>query len=239
MGAAGIMESILSMYAVRDNTVLATRGYSEQGTTYPVSVCSEIRECNGSEFIKLLSGFGGSNAALLYRFVELDFVALNQGNAQLTELYRTHIGDWPKFYKMDTLSKAGFVATELLLKKVGERRADRNYQETIQDRDNYYPSPALFVYTLPNIVTGEIAIRNHWRGETSFYVLEGPDAAQMAFHLSCAFQDADTESILAGWVDSRMNDDFQVFMTLISREDAADTDWLAGQLQLMINNLNK
>ena len=191
----------------------------------------------------------------------LDFVALNQGNAQLTELYRTHIGDWPKFYKMDTLSKAGFVATELLLKKVGERRcsseefirsraivlfgstaslcADRNYQETIQDRDNYYPSPALFVYTLPNIVTGEIAIRNHWRGETSFYVLEGPDAAQMAFHLSCAFQDADTESILAGWVDSRMNDDFQVFVTLISREDASDTEWLAGQLQLMINNLNK
>ena len=192
---------------------------------------------------------------------ELDFVALNQGNAQLTELYRTHIGDWPKFYKMDTLSKAGFVATELLLKKVGERRcdseefirsraivlfgstaslcADRNYQETIQDKDNYYPSPALFVYTLPNIVTGEIAIRNHWRGETSFYVLEEPDASQMAFHLACAFQDADTESILAGWVDSRMNDDFQVFVTLISREDAADTGWLAGQLQLMINNLNK
>ena len=191
----------------------------------------------------------------------LDFVVLNQGNANLTDLYRTHIGDWPKFYKMDTLSKAGFVATELLLKKVGERRcdseefirsraivlfgstaslcADRNYQETIQDKDNYYPSPALFVYTLPNIVTGEIAIRNHWRGETSFYVLEGPDAAQMAFHLSCAFQDADTESILAGWVDSRMNDDFQVFVTLISREDAADTGWLAGQLQLMINNLNK
>ena len=191
----------------------------------------------------------------------LDFVVLNQGNANLTELYRTHIGDWPKFYKMDTLSKAGFVATELLLKKVGERRcdseefvrsraivlfgltaslcADRNYQETIQDKDNYYPSPALFVYTLPNIVTGEIAIRNHWRGETSFYVLEGPDAAQMAFHLSCAFQDADTESILAGWVDSRMNDDFQVFVTLVSREDAADTEWLAGQLQLMINNLNK
>lgn len=191
----------------------------------------------------------------------LDFVALNQGNAQLTELYRTHIGDWPKFYKMDTLSKAGFVATELLLRKLDEHRcdgeefirsraivlfgstaslcADRNYQETIQDKDNYYPSPALFVYTLPNIVTGEIAIRNHWRGETSFYVLEAPDAAQMAFHLTCAFQDADTESILAGWVDSRMNDDFQVFVTLISREDAADTEWLAGQLQLMINNLNK
>ena len=191
----------------------------------------------------------------------LEYVALNQGNANLTELYRTHIGDWPKFFKMDTLSKAGFVSTELLLKKMGERRcdseeyirsraivlfgstaslcADRNYQETIQDKDNYYPSPALFVYTLPNIVTGEIAIRNHWRGETSFYVLEEPDAAQMAFHLACAFQDSDTESILAGWVDSRNNDDFQVFVTLVSREDADDTEWLAGQLQLIINDLNR
>ena len=207
---------------------------------------------------------------------ELDFVVLNQGfvsvngrvleheasgNAMLAELYRNHIADWPKFFKMDTLSKAGFVATELLLKEINEHRcsseefvqsraivlfgstaslcADRNYQETIQEKDNYYPSPALFVYTLPNIVTGEIAIRNHWRGETSFYVLEEPDAAQMAFHLSCALQDNVTESILAGWVDSAQNDDFQAFMTLIGKEDAADTEWLAGQLQLMINNLNK
>ena len=207
---------------------------------------------------------------------ELDFVVLNQGfvsvncrvlehestgNALLSELYRNHIADWPKFFKMDTLSKAGFVATELLLKEIGVRRyeseeyiqgrsivlfgstaslcADRNYQETIQNKDNYYPSPALFVYTLPNIVTGEIAIRNHWRGESSFYVLETPDAVQMAFHLACAFQDSVTDSILAGWVDSSMNDDFQAFMTVISREDAADTAWLASQLEKMIDNLNK
>lgn len=206
----------------------------------------------------------------------LDCVVLNQGyacvngrvleheaagNALLAELYRNHIADWPKFFKMDTLSKAGFVASELLFKEIGDNRhegdefvqnraivlfgstaslcADRNYQETIQDKDNYYPSPALFVYTLPNIVTGEIAIRNHYRGETSFYVLEEPDAAQMAFHLSCAFQDGATDSILAGWVDSTQNDDFQSFMTLIQKEDAADAGWLAGQLQLMINNLNK
>ena len=183
------------------------------------------------------------------------------GNAMLAELYRSHIADWPKFFKMDTLSKAGFVASELLFKEMGEKRhegddyiqnhaiilfgstaslcADRNYQETIQDKENYYPSPALFVYTLPNIVTGEIAIRNHYRGETSFYVLEAPDAEQMAFHLCCAFQDDVTDSILAGWVDSKENDDFQAFMTLIDRKDALDTDWLAGQIQLMINNLNK
>ena len=206
----------------------------------------------------------------------LDFVVLNQGyvsvngreleheaagNALLTELYRNHIADWSKFFKMDTLSKAGFVASELLLKELGERRlegeefaqtraivlfgstaslcADRNYQETIQNRDNYYPSPALFVYTLPNIVTGEIAIRNHWRGESSFYVLEAPEADQMAFHLACAFQDQVTESILAGWVDSNMNDDFQALMTIIRKEDVSNTEWLASELNKMIDNLNK
>lgn len=66
MGAAGIMESILSMYAVQDGTVLATRGYAEQGVTYPVNVSSENRVTTGNRFIKLLSGFGGCNAALSY-----------------------------------------------------------------------------------------------------------------------------------------------------------------------------
>ena len=210
-------------------------------------------ERKGLDYVVLNQGYVSVNGRVLEHEAE--------GNALLSELYRSYIADWPKFFKMDTLSKAGFVASELLFKETVERRleadeftqsraivlfgstaslcADRNYQETIQDKDNYYPSPALFVYTLPNIVTGEIAIRNHWRGESSFYVLEAPDAAQMAFHLACAFQDSVTESILAGWVDSRNNDDFQVFMTLIRKEDAADTDWLAGQLQLIINDLNK
>ena len=209
-------------------------------------------ESRGLDFVVLNQGFVSVNGRVLEHEAE--------GNALLSELYRGHIGDWPKFFKMDTLSKAGFVATELLLKEITEPRcgseefirsraivlfgstaslcADRNYQETIQDKDNYYPSPALFVYTLPNIVTGEIAIRNHWRGESSFYVLETPDAEQMAFHLACAFQDNDTESILAGWVDSTMNDDFQAFMTVIRKEDVADADRLAAQLQLIINDLN-
>ena len=68
MGAAGIMESILSMYAVEDGTVLATRGYSEQGVTYPVNVSSLNRPAAGNRFIKLLSGFGGCNAALSYTY---------------------------------------------------------------------------------------------------------------------------------------------------------------------------
>ncbi len=67
MGAAGVMESIISMYAAQSGTILATRGYNECGTTYPVKVSSQHREGSGNSFIKLLSGFGGCNAALLFR----------------------------------------------------------------------------------------------------------------------------------------------------------------------------
>ncbi|MBO7459493.1 MAG: 3-oxoacyl-ACP synthase, partial [Bacteroidales bacterium] len=96
-----------------------------------------------------------------------------KGSALLTELYRNHIGDYPKFFKMDTLSKLGFIASELLLNIEGDRdfepredraviffnrsaslQADTHYQSTIQDPEHFFPSPAAFVYTLPNIVTG-------------------------------------------------------------------------------------
>ena len=182
-----------------------------------------------------------------------------RGAALLTEIYRSHVADWPKFFKMDTLSKVGFLATELLMKDLGVKRlngeeytsefaivlfgttaslcADINYQETIQSADNYYPSPALFVYTLPNIVTGEISIRNHYRGETSFYVLERFDAAQMAQHICNAFQDSVTGSVLTGLVDSTGNDDFECMATLVDREKASDVMRLAGQLEKIMNNL--
>src|SRR5688572_4494681 len=76
--------------------------------------------------------------------------------------------NYPKFFKMDNLSKLAFLAAELLLKdnkKGGEENntalvfanksssldTDVKHQNSIADVDNYYPSPAVFVYTLPNI----------------------------------------------------------------------------------------
>ena len=112
------------------------------------------------------------------------------GEKMLVELYRRYVGDYPKFFKMDTLCRLGFIAAELLLQQpevdesqlaaviLANRSAsiknDTDYLATISD-GQYYPSPALFVYTLPNIVTGEIAIRHHIQGETSFYILDSED----------------------------------------------------------------
>ena len=164
-----------------------------------------------------------------------------QGNALLTELYRAYVGDYPKFFKMDTLSKLGFVASEMLIKDEGQERfvpredhavvlfnktaslqADTNYQSTIQDPENFFPSPAAFVYTLPNIVTGEIAIRNKYYGETSFIVMESCDAHIMAQQLMNAFQDPMTQSILGGWLDCNDENHFEARLFLIEKQQFND-----------------
>jgi 3-oxoacyl-[acyl-carrier-protein] synthase-1 len=65
MGAAGILETILSMQAVDDNNILATKGYDTLGVTHPLVLYNQNQPTDKRVFIKLLSGFGGCNAALL------------------------------------------------------------------------------------------------------------------------------------------------------------------------------
>lgn len=158
------------------------------------------------------------------------FASIPNGT-DLTALYRSRVGDYPKFFKMDTACKLGFLLAEELADEPRfsprEDRAvlmfsthgclcnDRHYEETVQD----FPSPALFVYTLPNIITGEIAIRNKYAGETSAYVLERFDPAVFAALVEQAFQDEVTASALCGWVDCRADDDYTAFAFLVERDD--------------------
>ena len=147
-------------------------------------------------------------------------IRITPESGNLTALYKEHVGDYPKFYKMDPLAKLGFIATELLLKQVNEDHfieredraivlinksaslaADRKYEETIIEGENYFPSPADFVYTLPNIVTGEIAIRHHYHGETTFLVVEEKEETLLEELITQAFMDPVTTSVLGGWLE--------------------------------------
>lgn len=92
-----------------------------------------------------------------------------------------------KFYKMDNLSKLGYVAALKLLKdfefdcepqeialvlsnKSSSLDTDIRHQEGVYTLPIDEISPATFVYTLPNIVSGEIAIKHKIQGEVSFFV---------------------------------------------------------------------
>ena len=67
MGAAGILETILSMLALEEGIVLPTRGFETLGVSRPVCVSASEQPAKGNCFIKLLSGFGGVNGAILLR----------------------------------------------------------------------------------------------------------------------------------------------------------------------------
>lgn len=67
LGAAGLLETILSMRAVENGTVLPTRGFTSRGTSRPLDVSAEARTTEKRAFIKILSGFGGSNAGICWQ----------------------------------------------------------------------------------------------------------------------------------------------------------------------------
>ncbi|MCR5394008.1 MAG: 3-oxoacyl-ACP synthase [Bacteroidales bacterium] len=236
MGAAGILETIITLHSVCQGWIPATRGYAEEGTSHPVCVSGHKVPAQGRDVIKLLSGFGGCNAALRYSDQALDTPVRTIGPDALRTLcsvhlspaempegmtarYKAQVGDYPKFYKMDPLCKLGFLAAEELVRMAndgadhsedraivlftrnGSMADDQAYLETISSPDAYYPSPAVFVYTLPNIVTGELAIRHHYHCETSCYVLEEKDWSLIHNIIATTFQDRGVKSVLAGWLD--------------------------------------
>ncbi len=256
LGAAGILETILTMHAIDDHTIIGTRGFEELGVSGPIQVSAESQPTDRQNFIKLISGFGGCNAALLATkcphpdaqmresiltkthqvSITPDSVTIDgipqscqtSGKEMLTEFYKREVGDYPKFYKMDMLSRLGFIATELLLKREGKERftgdehravilfnhssslhADIHYLDSIKDPDDYFPSPSLFVYTLPNIVTGEIAIRNHYHAETSFYILAEEDEGLISQVQQASLCDPMTESMISGWLDYEDDTNFK------------------------------
>jgi len=66
LGAAGVIESIAGIYSMRHNLLFGTLGFHTPGVSHPIHVIREAREIRTDTFLKIASGFGGSNAALLF-----------------------------------------------------------------------------------------------------------------------------------------------------------------------------
>lgn len=138
----------------------------------------------------------------------------------LGELYKTVNLNYPKFFKMDKLCKLGVIASELLIRNSpgfadlpkneialvfannsSSLDSDRNHVRAIADKTNYFPSPSVFVYTLPNIVIGEIAIKHKITGENAFFISEVFDEDLMHAYSSILLKDRATSAVACGWVN--------------------------------------
>jgi 3-oxoacyl-[acyl-carrier-protein] synthase-1 len=66
LGAAGLIESIISIQSLKENLVIPTRGFENLGVTQPVNVCSTLYRSALNNCLKTASGFGGCNAAMVF-----------------------------------------------------------------------------------------------------------------------------------------------------------------------------
>ena len=138
----------------------------------------------------------------------------------LNNIYESQKVLYPKYFKMDDLSKLCFLTSEVLLKDSDARAiyrpnqigviisnssssisTDLAYFETIRDKDNFFPSPALFTYTLPNIMIAEICIRNNFRGENAFVVSDGCEFRFVSEYIRALFLTKSINACLFGWCD--------------------------------------
>lgn len=122
--------------------------------------------------------------------------------------------DYPKFYKMDALSKLAFLAAEYILRdedkdelalvlanKSGSLDTDLKHQESIQDVEHFYPRPATFVYTLSNICAGEICIRHGLQTENAFFIAEEFPRDTLFAYADYLLQSGKAKRVLCGWVE--------------------------------------
>lgn len=261
LGAAGVLETVITMRALDDGCILPCRGFAEIGVSGKVNISPDERSTDKRSFLKIISGFGGCNGAVLYSktaddkapehatasYETLHSVRISQsslqidgqsvpvqasGKALLTEIYKTHIADSPKFYKMDMLGRLVFAASQLLIGRMqgadlsntavvlfncnSSVLADRQHLATICRSDNFFPSPSVFVYTLPNIATGEVAIKNGCKAETSLYILDGRDEAAMKTVIDATVAATDADMMICGWADCSAEDCFEAQMEIIT-----------------------
>ncbi|GAB3420312.1 hypothetical protein [Niabella aquatica] len=179
---------------------------------------------------------------------QLLFEGRERGINFLHSLYEKLDNNYPKFYKMDALCKIGTIAAHVLLQafdialyepeeigivlsnKNGSIEADINYFESSKT----YPSPALFVYTLPNIVIGEISIRYGFKGENAFFISEKFNADWLYFYVNNLLQYHNIKACICGWVDVA-DEEYDACLFLVEKKTENGINFTAENLDILYN----
>ncbi len=145
----------------------------------------------------------------------------------LKEAYSFFQLKYPKYHKMDSLSKLGILAASLLFEKVevnentglvfsnsaSSLEVDREHSKAMQE----IVSPSIFVYTLPNIVLGEISIKYNLKGENIFFIEPQFNPELISNYVHILMDTGKSNAVVCGWIDLE-NGEYDVFLSLITKE---------------------
>ena len=150
---------------------------------------------------------------------------------------------------MDEQCKLAFIAAEVLLKNFARDEykdeeiamvltnaesslaTDRNYWDSTRS----IASPAVFVYTLPNIMIGEIAIRHHIKGENYFFLCENYDAQLLFQQTELVFQNTNTRVAIVGWVNYENEESYDARLFLVSKSTVGTLAFNIDNLKILNN----
>lgn len=160
-------------------------------------------------------------------------------NSFLSNAYHFFNLNYPRFYKMDNLCKLGWLCSELLVTGSEADKQQRlftnlppdavtvllcNSSSSLDTDHRYYDtvaqmaSPALFVYTLPNIVIGEMCIRNEWKGENIFFVQDNFNAAFLEQQVQYLMKNQQNQACICGWVEL-IGNEYKAALFVVQRND--------------------
>lgn len=170
--------------------------------------CKAVAESANTVTIK--PGVIETQGTAIFNSSETDFAPF------IREAYK-HLGENNmKFYKMDNLCKLGYVAAGYLLKDTNYRPeeigiilanasasldTDCKHQAIINKEGDKAASPAVFVYTLPNVVLGEICIRHKIQGENTFFVCQQSDASSLEDYARIVMAKGKLRTCIIGWCE--------------------------------------
>lgn len=167
--------------------------------------------------------------------MELSDLEKNEFGTFMKSIYKHYDVKYPKYFKMDKLCKLAFIASEIILKgkdhikdmeptKVGvilqnshsTLDTDTKYNDTIKDKSNYFPSPAVFVYTLPNVMIGEICIRNKFQGENTCFISKEFNPEFISEYVNELMDSDKIDACITGWTDY-VNNEYKAMLFLVEK----------------------
>lgn len=123
-----------------------------------------------------------------------------------------------KFYKMSDMCKALYVAVDRLLSNSGFEEIEQNrcaivlanrsasldadiiHQQILNQHLPEGASPAAFVYTLANVVAGEICIRHKIQGDNTFFI-ENEDSGVAERYARSLIANNKADAVICGWCE--------------------------------------
>ena len=181
-----------------------------------------------SSFCSIKNNTISLNGSMVYSNENMEFLEF------IKAAYKSLDTNYPKFFKMDGLSKLAILASHVLFKneninhdkdndiavvfsnKSSSIDTDRKHKKSIENKDDYYPSPAIFVYTLPNICIGEISIKYKLFSENSFFIFENFSAQHLLDYANSLLSAGKTEKVLCGWVELDGNQ-YEAYLYLVTK----------------------